>query len=143
MALEETIKSMVESAGLQLYDIELTSEFEQTIYRVYITSQDGVNLDQCTQITHLISPLLDVQPPVSGDYRLEVSSPGIERKLKKLSHYQTSIGEKVKCSTNEAKTYIGKLISVDGNIITLDDEAIGEVKIDFTIISKARTVFDF
>ncbi len=99
MSLERDIKKMVESVGLSLYDTAVINENENTIYRVSVTAPGGVTLDQCVEVTHLISPLLDITSPVSGEYRLEVSSPGIERKLKTLEHFAQSVGEKAAITT--------------------------------------------
>jgi ribosome maturation factor RimP len=102
MSLENDIKAIVESSGYELYDTTVVNENGQTIYRVSIISKEfedkkrkGVSLEQFVDLTHLISPLLDVTPPVSGEYRLEVGSPGLERKLTKLEHFKKSIGEVV------------------------------------------------
>ena len=65
------------------------------IFRVIVTSKDGVNLDKCAEISRLISPILDIDEPMGGKYNLEVSSPGIERKFKKPEHFIASVGLKV------------------------------------------------
>jgi ribosome maturation factor RimP len=142
VSLEKDIKNVVESLGISLYDIVTTSENGETIYRVSLTANGGVSLDQCTQVTHLISPLLDVNEPVSGEYRLEVSSPGIERSLKSLEHFKTSIGEKVSITTNSKEKLRGELVNIDGNIITLKSDD-GDVSIDYANINKARTFFEW
>ena len=86
MSLEKDIESFVQSLGLELYEIAVVKENEETIYRVSVLSgtfengkRKGVSLDECVHLSRLISPLLDVTPPLDGDYRLEVGSPGIER----------------------------------------------------------------
>ena len=101
MSLETDINSMVKSVDLELFDTSIVGEGDETIYRVSVLSseiEDGkrkaVSLDTCVELTHLISPLLDVTPPVSGDYRLEVGSPGIERKLTSVKQCAMGIGEK-------------------------------------------------
>jgi len=144
MSLESDIKSMVESLGLKLYDITTVSEHEETIYRVYISSpkEGGVSMDQVVEVTKLISPLLDVTPPVRGEYRLEVSSPGIERKLKTLSHFECSIGEKVKIQTLDKTKLTGTLKSVTDGVITIESEE-GDVSVDFNDIAKASTYFEW
>ncbi len=129
--------------GLSLYDIATVSEFGATIYRVMIDSEDGVSLDKCGEVTRIISPLLDVTAPVSGDYRLEVSSPGIERKLKNLGHFQKSIGEKVKAVLISNEVLKGELIKVEGNKITIKDEQVGEQTIPYDEITKASTYFEW
>ncbi|SMC09101.1 ribosome maturation factor RimP [Nitratiruptor tergarcus] len=142
MSLEQDIKNIVESCGAKLYDIETVSERGKTIYRVTITDKEGVSLDKCVQISQLISPLLDVHPPVQGDYNLEVSSPGIERKLKKLSHFENSIGEKVRITTIDGEVYEGELVGVEDKKITLQTSQ-GKISIDFDNISSAKTYFEW
>ncbi len=144
MSLEQDIKSMVESLGLSLYDTAIVTEHDETIFRVNVTAEGGVSLDQCVEVTKLLSPLLDVAPPVSGEYRLEVGSPGIERKLKTLSHFEHSIGEKVKITTTDNIKIRGTLLRVDGDIITVDDTiSMLDVSIPFSEVSKASTFFEW
>jgi len=143
MSLERDIKKMVESIGLSLYDTQILNENENTIYRVSVTAPGGVTLDQCAELTHLINPLLDVTPPMSGEYRLEVSSPGIERRLKTLEHFAQSVGEKVSFSTLTKEKFEGELLSVDGEEITVLTKEEGEQKVSFRAISKAKTYFEW
>ncbi len=144
MSLEHDIKNMVESIGLTLYDTSIVNENDETIYRVNVMSKDGVSMDMCVEATKLLSPLLDVTPPISGEYRLEVSSPGIERKLKTLSHFQHSIGEKVKITTLDKLKIRGEILSVEGDTITVDDTiSLLEVSIKFSEVSKATTFFEW
>ncbi len=143
MSLESDIKKMVESIGLALYDAQILNENENTIYRVSITAKGGVTLDQCTQVTHLINPLLDVTPPMSGEYRLEVSSPGIERRLKTLDHFKQSVGEKALINLIGKEKFEGEILEVLGEEITLLTDDQGEQKIPFRSISKAKTYFQW
>jgi ribosome maturation factor RimP len=143
MSLENDIRKLLESIGLKLYDTSIVNEHDETIYRVSVTSSEGVSLDRCVEATHLISPLLDVTPPVSGHYRLEVSSPGIERKLKTLQHFENSVGEKVAVTTKEKVKYRGELLRVEGETIVIDDDLMGETVIEFGEIGKAKTYFEW
>ena len=142
MSLESDIKSMVASLDLKVWDIATVTEHEETIYRVNIInpSAEGVSMDQVVKVTKMISPLLDVTAPVRGDYRLEVSSPGIERKLKSLMHFECSIGEKVRVQTTETKKIRGTLKSVEGSTITVETEE-GDETFDFKDVIKASTYF--
>ena len=142
MSLQEDIAKMVQSCGAKLYDIETVQEHGKTIYRVIITAPKGVDIDTCAQVSNLISPLLDVHPPISGEYNLEVSSPGIERKLKKLSHFENSIGEKVRITTHDGKTFEGKLVKVEDNKVYLQTKN-GEIPLAYDDIAKAKTVFEW
>ncbi len=143
----QTLKKVIEDCGVKLYDTESVMENEQKIYRVFITQEGGVSLDKCAEITRIISPILDLEPPMSGQYALEVSSPGIERKLSTLNHFKQSIGEnvKVKLEDDEANVNIkGKLMKVADNIITVyDKEQQKDISFPFTQILKARTYFQW
>jgi len=142
MSLETDIRSLVESIGLRLYDTAIVSENGETIYRVNVLGEGGTTLDQCVEATKLISPMLDVTPPVQGEYRLEVSSPGIERKLKTLEHFRYSVGEKVKMTLQDKTKLRGELKGVEGDTVLLDTEE-GEQRIAFGDIVKAATYFEW
>ncbi len=142
MSLEQEIQKLVESCGATLYDIETVNERGKTIYRVTIKTKDGVDLDKCAQISNLISPLLDVHPPVKGEYYLEVSSPGVERKLKKPSHFANSIGENVRITTIDGTVIEGQLTKVEDNSVVLNTED-GERKVALDEIASAKTYFEW
>ena len=149
MSLESDIKSLVKSVDLELYDTVIVNEGEDTIYRVSVISTEikdgkraGVSLDKCVELTHLISPLLDVTPPVSSDYRLEVGTAGIERKLTNPSHFKKSIGEKVSIVYNDKEKVRGVLTDVEGSqmTVTTEDET---VTVEFNDINRAKTYFEW
>jgi len=142
MNREESIEKIVRSHGAEFYDTETVQENDQTIYRVYITKEGGVDLDTCAEISNDISPLLDVHPPVSGNYFLEVSSPGIERPLKKPRHFQSAVGERVKLKIAGGEKLKGILEAADEKGITLKNKE-GEQRIEYPQILKARTYFDW
>jgi len=141
--LEESIKLTVEGAGCQLYDIVTTKENKQDILRVFITKDGGVSIDDCANISRLISPLLDVNDPIDSKYFLEVSSPGIERKLKTLNHFKHSIGDMVKIKEFSTEVFKGKLIDVtDEGKITLKLENSKDIfETTFDDILSASTYF--
>ncbi|PHR55735.1 MAG: ribosome maturation factor RimP [Arcobacter sp.] len=143
MSLESDIKNVIESMDLSLYDIVTVSEGGDTIYRILINSTEGISLDKCGEVTRVLNPLLDVTPPVKGDYRLEVSSPGIERKLKTLKHFKASIGEKVKVVLITNEVLQGPLLKVEGNKITINDEHLNEQTIPFDEVIRAATYFEW
>jgi ribosome maturation factor RimP len=130
MNLEESIKAIVENCGVKLYDIVTTRENNNNIFRVYIASDDGITLDKCGEISSLVSPLLDVNTPLNGKYNLEVSSPGIERKLTKPIHFENSIGCNIKGKEYSTEKFKGKLLSFKDDILTIQEE---DSKDTFTI----------
>jgi len=149
MSLESDIRSLVQSMDLELYETVVVNENDQTIYRVSVVSKEikdskrvGVSLDTCVELTHMISPLLDVTPPVSGDYRLEVGSPGIERKLSSLEHFTLSIGENISIQTVEKEKIKGLLSKVESNTVFIDTED-ETLAINYKDITKAKTYFDW
>jgi ribosome maturation factor RimP len=128
----------VEDNGCELYDVEITKEGDHQYYRVYITKPGGVTLEDCALINNLLSPIFDVEEPLKERYFLEVSSPGIERKLTKEEHFEKSIGENVKVTTNDGRKIKGQLKSfVDGVA------EIGKEKVNFDDIKKAKTYVDW
>jgi len=149
MSLQSDIESIINSVDLELYDAVIVSEGEETIYRIGIMSREvedgkrkGVSLDTCVELTHLISPLLDVTPPVSGDYRLEVGTAGIERKLVNIGHFKKSVGEKVSLLHNGKEKTRGILLKVEGSKVFVEtaDET---VEVEFNDIIKAKTYFEW
>ncbi len=142
MNLEEQIEKIVRSHGAEFYDTEIVKENDQTIYRIYITQEGGVDLDTCAEISNDVSPLLDVHPPVSGNYFLEVSSPGIERTLKKPRHFRSAVGERVKLKIAGGEKKRGILQSADEEGIVLKNKE-GEHRYNYPQILKARTYFDW
>lgn len=142
MNLEEQIKLIVENNDLKLYDIVTTKEHDRNIFRVVVTSKDGVNLDKCAEISRLISPLLDIEEPLNGVYNLEISSPGIERKLKKKEHFLASVGELVKVKNYETEVFKGELLSADDEKIIVKTE-FGEEEVKYDNILSAATYFEW
>lgn len=142
MNLEESIEMTVKGCGVELYDIVTTKENDKSIFRVFITSPEGISLDKCAEVSRLISPILDIDEPMHGKYNLEVSSPGIERKLKKLQHYKASIGELIKVKDFDKNILKGKLLEVDSNEIKIESEHGIEI-ISFDEISTASTYYEW
>ncbi|MGB6327653.1 MAG: ribosome maturation factor RimP [Halarcobacter sp.] len=142
MNLEESIEIVVRGCGAELYDIVTTKENANNIFRVFITNKDGVSLDKCAEISRMISPVLDIDEPMNGNYILEVSSPGIERKLKRPQHFIGSIGEKVRVKDFEKNILKGELLSADENEIKIKTEE-GEEVITYNEISSASTYFEW
>lgn len=139
---QEKIVKIVESCGVSLYDTEVANEFDKRIFRLYITSKEGISLDKCAEISRILSPIFDLEPPLDGEYLFEVSSPGIERKLTKPEHYNASIGEKVKVKLNTKEKFIGILEAFTGNVASVRVE--NELKqVSLDEIESARTYFEW
>ena len=142
MSLETQIAKIVEANGAALYDTEIVTEFDEAIFRVLITKVGGVDLDLCATISYELSPFLDVHPPMSQAYRLEISSPGIERKLKKPSHFQNAIGEKVKLKIVGGEKQKGTLKSADNEGIVVETKA-GDESYKYSDLNTCKTYFEW
>jgi ribosome maturation factor RimP len=142
MNLDTQIAKIIEANGAALYDTEVVTEFDETIFRVLVTKTGGVDLDLCANISHELSPFLDVHPPMNGHYRLEVSSPGIERKLKKPVHFENAIGEKVKVKLATGDKLKGILKSADKDGIVVETKQ-GDESYTYGELNTSKTYFDW
>jgi ribosome maturation factor RimP len=141
MKVSKLLEQVIPSLGYDLVEIEITPA---KIIRVFIDKEDGITIDDCENVSNHLSNLLLVE---EIDYnRLEISSPGLERALKKLTDFNKSIGKLVKIKTKEAinneKIFIGTITLINGNLITIKTIK-HELVIDFNDINKARLVFEF
>ncbi|WP_300362163.1 ribosome maturation factor RimP [Hydrogenimonas sp.] len=142
MSVTDEVRKVVESHGAKLYDTEVVNEDGHTVYRVYILKDGGVDLDLCADISRDLSPMLDVYPPVSGQYYLEVSSPGVERTLKKPEHFEQSVGEKVYLKLSSGDRVKGTLKGFENGEVILETEH-GEERFPLNEIRKARTYYEW
>jgi ribosome maturation factor RimP len=144
MELEKQIKLAVESCGVTLYEATTAKDHSDNIFRVTVTAVGGISLDKCQEISKMISPLLDINEPMRGKYRLEVSSPGIERKLKNIEHIRCSIGENLKIKEYSTETFRGKLISVsEDSTLILEDIDKDEIKIKYKDVLSCATYYEW
>jgi ribosome maturation factor RimP len=120
-AARALLEPVVEARQVELYDLELLIDYGRRVLRLYIEKEGGVSLDDCERITYAVEPVLDANDPVPGAYVLEVSSPGIERKLVKDSHYRDNMGKPVEIKLNKP---FGKRKKFQGMLIGLDEEAV-------------------
>ncbi|MCK9161553.1 MAG: ribosome maturation factor RimP [Arcobacter butzleri] len=141
--LYEALEIAITGCGVELYDIEKLRENENHILRVSITSKEGITLDKCAQVSNNISPILDLYEPMSGKYNLEVSSPGVERKLKTPKHFQASVDEFVEIKDFSKNKTKGKLVFADDEKITLLLEDESSVDFLYSDISQAKTYFQW
>ena len=126
--LEKIITPVVEEMGLELYDMELVKEGGTRILRLFIDKEGGVSLGDCENASRAVEAVLDEHDPIPTSYRLQVGSPGVERKLTKAGHFIKNIGNKVTLKlfspykiseTVSQKTFKGVLASYDEDNISL------------------------
>ena len=119
----------VKNTDLRIFDIEYVKESGINILRIYIDKDTGVDLEDCTIVSNLISDELDRDDPIDEAYNLEVSSPGIDRPFKSDEDYQKNLNGLVEVKLykklNDSKMYVGKLKSFNSEVIELEDN--GEI----------------
>ena len=96
--IEKLISKTIEDLGYELYDVVYEKEAQDYYLRIFIDSPNGIGLNDCEKVNDAINDLLDEADYIKDQYFLEVSSPGIERRLRKEKHLQASIGKKIICS---------------------------------------------
>jgi len=95
--LQKLLEPTIEGMGYELADLELRTGGSDGVVRVFIDRQpQGIDLEDCEAVSRQVSAVLDVEDPISGHYSLEVSSPGLDRKLTKPAHFRRFAGERVK-----------------------------------------------
>ncbi len=91
--IEALLKPTLEALGFELWGLEYLSQGRHTLLRLYIDAESGVTVDDCAEVSRHVSGVMDVEDPISGEYTLEVSSPGVDRLLFRLDHYSMYVGE--------------------------------------------------
>ena len=143
--VETLVKEKIEKIGYELYDVLFVKEGPNKILRIVIDSPKGISLEDCEKVNNEIKETIDEANPIEDQYFLEISSPGIERLLRKDWQLKKFKGEKVniklfKKDENGKKEYTGILGDRTENTLDVD---IGEnVKIDRKVISQVKTVYE-
>lgn len=134
------IKPTVEECGVMLWDVRFIKEGASFYLRVFIDKPDGINIDDCTEVSHAIDPVIDEADPIDKAYYLEVCSPGLERALVRPEHFERFLGSPVKVklykSVNGSKEICGNLIKYDGGV-EIQNES-GSIYIDKQTITAVR-----
>lgn len=146
-AVEKLALPILEEEGLELYDTEFTKEGKDWFLRVYIERPEGkVDLDDCGRISERLSKELDRTELITRSYYLDVSSPGVERPLKKGKHFEQAVGKRIFLKTYEAvegrKKFEGELLRYTPENLTVDVDGV-QVEIPMDKVAKARRVLMF
>jgi len=136
----------VEALGYELTDLEFSVGGGRRVLRLFIDRPEGIRVEDCEAVSRQISGLLDVEDPIQGDYDLEVSSPGMDRKLVKPAHFDRFAGQPVKgrfrAKIAGRRRFAGVLIGRDGDKARLDLDG-AEVKVPIEDIELIRLVPEF
>lgn len=144
--VETLIKPTIEEIGYDLYDVEYAKEGKNYFLRIFIDKSEGIDLQDCEKVNDAINDILDEADYIKDQYFLEVSSPGVERVLRKDKHFEAQIGNEIYLklfkSVNGLKEIQGILEAFDGGVLTLNLDG-DLIKIENKDIAVARTVFNW
>ena len=135
------LRATVEAMGFALWGLEFRAQGKNSLLRVYIDREAGVQVDDCAQVSRQISGILDVEDPIAGEYNLEVSSPGIDRLLFSLEQCQQYVGEwlevKLRVPFEGRKNFNDTLVGIEDQdvVVRVDDD---EYVLPFDSIDKAK-----
>lgn len=144
--LQTLLEPVITAMEYELVGVEYISQGRHSILRIYIDKEGGIGVDDCSAVSSQVSALLDVEDPIQGEYSLEVSSPGLDRPLFTLAHFEKFKGQKCAVRTNmpvggqrkfagtiQSTTEDEVVLEIDGDLITLS----------FNVIDKANIVPEF
>jgi len=149
-SVSERIKYLAEQTaidhGLELVHVEVAGPDGHPIVRVFIDKPGGVTHDDCSEVSHHLGTVLDVEDFIHSAYTLEVSSPGIERGLYKRADYERFAGNTAKLKTRVAlkgqRNFRGRIVGIEGDEVIFDDRTSGRLMIPLESIAKANLEID-
>lgn len=141
--LARLLEPTIEQLGYELADLELRLAGRDSVVRVFIDKPEGVGLEDCETVSRQVSAVLDVEDPVPGHYVLEVSSPGLDRKLTKPAHYQRYIGDDIRVQLRfpieGRRKFRGKLLAANEQTIQMEVDGLAH-ELAIATIETARLV---
>ena len=142
--LSKLIEPMVQALGCELWGIEKLQQGRQVVLKIYIESVNGINVDDCARVSRQVSAMLDVEDPIPGEYLLEVSSPGVERRLFKPEHFNVCKGEKVQITLRQAfdgrRKFKGLLCGLEDEEVVIRVDDAQEIVLPMDSIERARVL---
>jgi ribosome maturation factor RimP len=145
--VQDQLAAIVADEGLELVATEIAGSGPKTILRLVVDGPNGVNLDQCASISRQASVTLDVEDPIRHHYTLEVSSPGLDRKLYRDDDYERYVGHRVKIrmapSFRDYRTIAGELLGRRNDVIRIFDDSGQEIELPIDEIFEARLEVDW
>ena len=145
--VEAQLSAMVADEGLELLATEVAGSGPKTILRLIVDGPDGVNLDACASISRQASALLDVEDPISHRYILEVSSPGLDRKLYSKDDFEKFVGNRVNIrmqpTFRDQRTVRGELLGTRNDMVRIFNDSGQEIELPLGEIFEARLEVDW
>lgn len=146
-AVDDLVTPIAATRGLEVWDVQYVKEGGQWYLRILLDKHGGIGVDDCQAVSEELGEILDRTDLISGNYFLEVSSPGLERALRRERDFERTLGKKIRVTTfapvGDKKHVTGILEAVAEGAIVIRTEADGPVTVPLAAIAKAKTVFDF
>lgn len=144
--VDKLLNNTIENLGYDLYDVLYEKEGKDYYLRIVIDKPEGIDINDCEKVNNEINPILDEADYIKEQYFLEVSSPGIERTLRKEKHFLSQIGNEISVKLfkpiNKQKELIGTLEEYNKNEITIKTNE-STIKIDLKDIALVKTIFNW
>ncbi|MBA6225078.1 MULTISPECIES: ribosome maturation factor RimP [unclassified Colwellia] len=143
--LTAMLRPAVEETGKELLGVEFHSAGNHSVLRIFIDHENGIDVDDCAEVSRQVGAMLDVEDPISSEYSLEVSSPGLDRPLFDKAHFEAVVDEtvevKISMPLNGRRKFKGKLVTVENDslIVMVDNE---EYELVISNIDKAHLVYN-
>ena len=122
--LTDMLEPAVEALGFELVGVEFVRAGKHSILRVFIDHENGITVDDCADVSHQASAILDIEDPISTEYNLEISSPGMDRPLFKEAHYAAVVGEEVSVRLSvpmdNRRNFKGRLLACENGVISIE-----------------------
>ena len=145
-SVRELIEPTVTSLGYMLWDVEYVKEGADMILRITIDSHEGIGIEDCEKVSRAIDPIIDEADPIEVSYRLEVSSPGVERVLTRPEHFDACMGDVVDvrlyAPLDGRKQLTGTLSAADRDSITVTENG-SDTVLPRSAVAKVSTVFEW
>lgn len=144
--LTDMLRPAVAETGKELLGVEYISAGNNSVLRLFIDHENGINVDDCAEVSRQVGAILDVEDPISSEYNLEVSSPGVDRPLFELSHFQQVIGEtinvRLSMPMNGRRKFKGLLAAIENETLIIEVDGI-DYELAISNVDKANLVARF
>jgi ribosome maturation factor RimP len=153
--IETLILPILDDLGYELVDLQLQQDGKQLALRIFVDKPAGITLDDCVEVSREVSAILEVEDPIKAAYRLEVSSPGLDRPLKKAADFERFVGKKARLKSKNLidpdqrgttrKTFVGTLLGFEDDNVRLEltDKQGGVIAIPLADLDKANLEEEF
>lgn len=142
--LWELLEPVIQAEGMELIEVEYRRESHGWVLRLFIDQPDGVTVDDCARISQVVGDFMDVTDLIQNRYHLEVSSPGLNRPLRKLGHFQSYLGKIIELRTSipldERRRFKGLLTEAEAETISLDCQG-KRFNIPLRLVERARLCY--